>query len=246
MTILCYHAVDDAWDSVLSVSVAEFEAQCEWLAAHRRVVHLDRAVEALTHWGRPRGGVAAITFDDGFASVLDAALPVLERHGLPATVFVVAETLLGPREVDWVDPAPAWPLVTLTLEQVLELQARGVRIGSHTMAHADLTTLERRECERDLRASRVLLEDLLGRTVPHLAYPGGFHDAGVRVAAERAGYSHAFALPERPEQVGPYAVPRVGVYRDNGMRTFRAKLTAPYLPLRTRLHSAGERLRRSA
>jgi peptidoglycan/xylan/chitin deacetylase (PgdA/CDA1 family) len=134
----------------------------------------------------------------------------------------------------------------LDLAEVRELQARGVRIGSHSRQHAVLTALDPSACERDLRESKEQLEDLLGRPVPFLAYPEGIHDGTVRRAAERAGYTHAFALPERPEPVGAYCVPRVGIYRANGMRTFRTKLAAPYLPLRTRLQSAGDRLRRSA
>ena len=66
----------------------------------------------------------------------------------------------------------------------------------------------------------------------HLAYPRGLHDAGVREAAAAAGYTHAFALPETAEEPGPYAVPRVGIYRANGPLAFRVKAARPYLRVR--------------
>src|SRR5437867_2746870 len=66
VTILCYHAVDPDWRSSLSVTPEEFEAQCEWLARHRRVVGAAEAAVRLAISGRLGSGLVAITFDDGF------------------------------------------------------------------------------------------------------------------------------------------------------------------------------------
>lgn len=235
MTVLCYHAVDPAWSAPISVDPALFERHCAWFTRRRRVVALDALVGA---GGRDRG--VAITFDDGFASVYEHAFPALRRHGLPATVFVVAGTLTAHgRPVDWLDrPPTTGPPPTLTREQLLEMREAGIRVGSHGFAHADLTALGSDEAERDLRESRQLLEDLLGEPVPFVAYPRGRHDGRVRAAARRAGYTHAFALPERRERAGPYAWPRVGIHAGNGIGTVRIKLHRLYLPLRTGIRSA--------
>jgi peptidoglycan/xylan/chitin deacetylase (PgdA/CDA1 family) len=149
-------------------------------------------------------------------------------------VFVVADTLTPEgRTVDWVDDPPSAGLRTLSRDQILEMREAGVRFGSHSDRHRDLPTLSDEECLRDLRASRELLEDLLGEPVPLLAYPRGLHDARVRLAAERAGYAHAFTLPETRETYGPYAIPRVGIYPGNGPRGLRAKTSRWYLAVRT-------------
>jgi peptidoglycan/xylan/chitin deacetylase (PgdA/CDA1 family) len=108
-----------------------------------------------------------------------------------------------------------------------------VRFESHSYAHTDLTTLSFEDCVADLRTSRELLETVLGHQVRVLAYPRGRHDAGVRAAAERAGYEYALALPEGPEPGGRYAVPRVGVHHANTVRQLRVKTAGPYLRLRT-------------
>lgn len=234
MTILCYHSIDPNWESPLAVTPEAFAEHCAWLARSRRMLDMDTAAVQMDASGSLPRGAGVITFDDGFAPVFELALPVLKRHRIPATVFLVAGTLTGSgHPVDWVDDPPAEPLRTLTRDQVLEMRAAGILFGSHSHAHRDLTSLGDEECERDLRESREVLEDLLGGPVRYLAYPRGRHDDRVRGAAARAGFTHGFALPESREPAGPLAIPRVGVFRRNGMLTLRAKTSRWYLGVRT-------------
>ncbi|SEK38050.1 Polysaccharide deacetylase [Blastococcus sp. DSM 46786] len=234
MTILCYHSVEPDWESPLAVRPEAFAQQMAWLSRSRHVLPLAEALPRLDARMRLPSGTVALTFDDGFAALHEHVLPVLTRLRLPATVFLVAQTLTpAGRPVDWVKGAGTARLTTLTCDQVLEMQDAGVDFQSHSWAHHDLTDLSYEECVRDLRASREFLSDLLGREVTQLAYPRGLHDAGVRKAAAAAGYTHAFALPETAEVPGPYAVPRVGIWRGNGLLAVRVKEARPYLPLRT-------------
>jgi peptidoglycan/xylan/chitin deacetylase (PgdA/CDA1 family) len=234
MTILCYHSVQPGWDSPLAVEPDDFRWQAAWLRRKRRVLPLHDALPRLDASGRLPRGEAALTFDDGFAALHEQVLPVLRQERLPATVFLVAQTLTpAGRPVDWVDTPGTEPLRTLTLDQVMEMQDAGVDFQSHSWAHLDLTRLSEDECTRDLGESRELLSDLLGRPVTLLAYPRGRHDAHVRRAAARAGYTHAFALPEQAEPAHEYAVPRVGIFRGNGRLTVRIKAARPYLRVRT-------------
>jgi peptidoglycan/xylan/chitin deacetylase (PgdA/CDA1 family) len=234
VTILCYHSVEPDWDSPLAVAPESFAKHTAWLARARRVVDLDAAVAQMGRSGRLLRGTVALTFDDGFAAIFDHAFPLLTEHRIPATVFLVAETLSAQgRPVDWVDDPPPGTLTTLSRDQVLEMQAAGVQFGSHSYAHHDLTSLSEEECERDLRGSREVLEDLLGASVTYLAYPRGLHDERVRRAAARAGFAHGFALPESREPVGPYSVPRVGIYPRDGELSLRVKTSEWYVPLRT-------------
>jgi peptidoglycan/xylan/chitin deacetylase (PgdA/CDA1 family) len=234
VSILCYHAVDPDWSSPLSILPTEFEAHCAWLARHRHVMGVAEAAVRIALSGRLARGRVAISFDDGFGSVFHHAFPSLMRHRLSATVFLVAQTLTPEgRPVDWVDDPPAWRLAPLGLEEVREMQRAGIRFGSHSYAHHDLTALSEAECERDLRASRELLEDLLEARVTLLAYPRGLHDERVQRAAARAGFAHALTLPDRRQPVEPYAIPRVGIYPGNGTMILRAKTSRWYLPVRT-------------
>ncbi len=174
MSILCYHAVDPGWRSAMSVPPEAFETHCAWLARRRTVLPLDEAVGRLDRSFRLPRGLVALTFDDGYASLFEHAAPALRRHRLPWTVFLVAQTLTpGGRTVDWVDDPPSWPLETLSTAQVLELQDAGATFGSHSLAHRDLTAIPEDECERDLRESREVLEDLLGRPGRAVRRPPG-------------------------------------------------------------------------
>lgn len=233
MTILCYHSVDDDWSSRLSIPTPEFERHCRWLARHRTVVPLADLASRLDARHRTPARSAAITFDDGWAGVHERAWPVLRRHGLPFTVFVVVDTLVGDGiPVNWVDDPGNRPLTTLSRDQVMELAADGVEIGSHSCAHHDLTTLDPLDCLADLRRSRETLSDLLGREVTSVAYPRGRHDGVVRAAARQAGYHYGFALPEAREVTDRFAIDRVGIYPGNTTRTLRIKTSPRYLDVR--------------
>lgn len=95
LQVLCYHRVavpeHDPWE--LAVSPAAFAEQIAHVVAVGEVVRLDeelprhrrRTLASLGRRGRPR---VAITFDDGYVDNLRVALPILERHDAPATVFV--------------------------------------------------------------------------------------------------------------------------------------------------------------
>ena len=233
MSVLTYHSVDPKWNSTLAVAPERFSAHCAWLCRTRRVVDIADAVSGISRHGRLRGGAVAVTFDDGFEDLYHHAFPVLRRERMPATVFLVAETLTPEgHPVDWVDDPPPYPLTTLQLDQILEMQEAGVRFESHTHTHPDLTKMGDEECRRDLEASRLLLEELLGSSVHGLAYPFGYHDDRVCRLAEKAGYRYAVGSSQRREPVGRYAIPRAGIYRDDDLLALRIKSSPWYLGVR--------------
>lgn len=195
---------------------------------------LSEAVRRLDRSGRLPASVAAVTFDDGFASVLEHALPSLRRHGVPATVFVVARTVAEPAgSIDWIDGTVPSSVRTLSPDEVLALRDAGLEIGSHGFSHRPLIELGDADCRDELRRSREVLEALIGRPVRFLAYPRGGHDQRVRRAAERAGFTHAFALPVTRERAGRYSIPRVGIYRANRLPAVVLKSQRWYLAVRT-------------
>lgn len=137
--ILMYHRVAatavDPWG--LSVAPATFERQMAYLARTRRPVHLDWLAAELRAGRRPRRAVA-VTFDDAYRDVLQNAWPVLVRHQVPATVFVVSGAI-GSEDGYWWDELaelvlgrPVLP-TTLPLEapEAEAARARGDREGLH-------------------------------------------------------------------------------------------------------------------
>jgi peptidoglycan/xylan/chitin deacetylase (PgdA/CDA1 family) len=228
MAILTYHAVNPEWQSPLSVAPDRFERHCAWLSRWHRVVPAAEAAGRIVSSGKLPSRIVSITFDDGYEDLFDHALPALARHDLVATVFLVSATLTDNRRVDWVDAPPGRPMRTLGIEQILEMQEAGVSFGSHSRIHHDLTELTDEECERDLRDSKQALEALLGTPVSLLAYPRGLQDERVRGAAMRAGFSYAFGTSRPMGPVGRFSIPRVGVYRDDGVPSLALKTLAVY------------------
>jgi peptidoglycan/xylan/chitin deacetylase (PgdA/CDA1 family) len=231
VTILTYHAVDPQWTGPLSVHPARFAEQVAWIAAHRRVVPLAELLDRVPN-GASRN-LVALTFDDGFGSVLEHALPILSRFDLPFTIFLIGKMYDGSgSSVDWVDKPPAHTLRTLAPSEIRELQAHGVRFGSHSHLHADMTTLGYDRALADLVRSRQTLRQLLREDVTLLAYPRGRHDDQVRRAAAAAGFTRAFGLAVAPATRGVHALPRVGVYPPDTGWSLRLKTEPLYGRLR--------------
>lgn len=96
LPILIFHRVLAAPDPLFPCEIdqAGFDVICRWLRDWFRVLPLDGAVRDLRSGALPSRALA-ITFDDGYADNVQHALPVLRRHGLPATVFVATGFLDG-------------------------------------------------------------------------------------------------------------------------------------------------------
>lgn len=96
LTILVYHRVLPERDALRpgEPDVAEFDWQMELVASAFNALPLGEAVSRLVK-GRLPPRAAAVTFDDGYADNRSLALPVLERRGVPATVFVATGFLNG-------------------------------------------------------------------------------------------------------------------------------------------------------
>jgi len=203
--ILMYHAVATVADdpNMLCVPPDRFAAQMSWLERRGlRGVSIGTLTEAMRA-GQPRG-LVGITFDDGYASVLDTALPVLNRHGFGASVFVISDRLGGYN--DW-DEGTDWPL--LSAAGVRELASAGIEIGSHSASHVRLAGLEPGALARQVSECRTELAALLGREVAGFAYPYGVMDAAARQAVRDAGYSYACAVETPRHALGYLALPRI-------------------------------------
>lgn len=135
--------------------------------------------------GRARG-LVGLTFDDGYTDFLDHAVPLLERHGMTATLYVVAGRLGGVNE--W-DDGPRLPIVDA--DQVRAVAAAGHEVGSHTMTHPRLAGAEPTALAAEVGESRRVLEDVLQAEVPGFCYPYGSFDAVAAEAVRAAGYDHA-------------------------------------------------------
>ncbi len=177
--VLTYHGVAEA-------DVPLFERQMQTLSKQARSVFPD---EVADQTDRP---AVAVTFDDAFQSVFDRALPILKKYRIVSTIFVPTGSIGGAPK--WIAGTRAKDLGPVASEQTLKaLDSALVRIGSHTVTHPRLSTLDQERLTWELESSKRALEALAGAPVQMLSLPFGSGTPGVVDAANRAGYRRVFA-----------------------------------------------------
>jgi peptidoglycan/xylan/chitin deacetylase (PgdA/CDA1 family) len=139
----------------------------------------------------------SLTFDDGHASDYTQAFPVLRELGLRATFFVVPTLVGTPGFVSW--------------DQLREMVAAGMEIGSHSMTHPFVDRLDAPGLRREFGDSKAMIEDRLGAGVRSASLPRGWGAPDLETVLRELGY-RAFCT----SRVGwwhpgdpPMAIPRV-------------------------------------
>jgi peptidoglycan/xylan/chitin deacetylase (PgdA/CDA1 family) len=186
--IFVLHAVAPA-SSDMAVRRDRLEEQLTaLLRAGYKCLGLEEMLTAVTETKELPGPSFALTFDDGYRSVYEEALPVLEQFGLPATVFLTVGFLDGTTVPPWRSQDPALleeyrvnaiHFPPLNWNQARELAAcRTISIGSHSMSHPLMGVIDGEELALEAGLSRKLLEDRLGVKVRVFSYPYGVRRYG--------------------------------------------------------------------
>ena len=225
--VLCYHAVSGTWDDALAVEPDKLEWQVKLLLSrgYRAATFRDAAV----HVGS--SPTFAVTFDDAFRSTFVNGFPVLERLRVPATVFAPTsfigrdEPMSWPGIDHWVGGPDERELIPMTWTELDTVAAAGWEVGSHTLSHPRLPELEDHDLDFELRQSRRLLGERLGRPCETLAYPYGAFDDRVVAATRAAGYLAACTLPSNLPRPTSLEWSRIGIYRADDRRSFSLKVS---------------------
>ena len=122
-----------------------------------------------------------LTFDDGWKSQYQYAVPILEKYKFTATFFIVTSYVDGHygEYVSWSD--------------LKDLVKNNFDIESHTKSHMMLTKLDPKKLDIELTESKKTLEKKLGIKVIGIAYPNYLQNQAVRDATKLAGYYGARA-----------------------------------------------------
>jgi peptidoglycan/xylan/chitin deacetylase (PgdA/CDA1 family) len=151
----------------------------EWLRARGYVGRsLSDFVSTLARpLSRPAKAVV-LSFDDGYADLVEHAFPLLERYGFGATVFVVTGETGGASTWDRPDGFEPYPL--LTAAQIRHWHRRSV---------------DDDRLREETAGSHAELESIVGATVSSFAYPYGLVDERV-VARVRQRFAAAATVSE--------------------------------------------------
>ncbi|MFE1880777.1 polysaccharide deacetylase family protein [Streptomyces diastatochromogenes] len=222
--ILMYHAVASAPNDAtraLSVAPEAFAEQMALIGDLGLTPVTTADLAARWRSGRPLPDrPVLITFDDGYEGVHRHALPVLAKHGFPATLFVSTGWIKGAYDTGGgLDAMLDW-------QQVRDLADGGVEIGGHSHSHPQLDQLDDATLRGELVRSTEIVTGELGARPVSFAYPYGYSSRRVRAAVREAGYAQALAVGNglARRRQGPYALQRVTVRRGTDVEEFERLL----------------------
>lgn len=204
--VLMYHVINPPPTGApfpgLYVPADEFAAQMAALkAAGWHAVTLDQ-LEAYWTRGVPLGPGKPIvlTFDNGYASQYENALPVLKRLG-----WVGNENI----QLTGLPPSQGG----LTNSQVRGLIAAGWELDTQGISHADLITLDTSQLNYQVATARKLLQKRYHVPVNWFCYPSGQYDGTVIAAVKAAGFVGSTTVVPGWASRGedPYRLPRLRV-----------------------------------
>lgn len=210
--IYMFHRLDAQPRDKWTLTPADFESRIAALreAGYASVTPAE-IVRHLRFGARLPRKACVITFDDGNASVLREAAPILERYGFRAVVYLVtgvlAEAGAARGEIEGA-PALTWP-------EVCAMQASGrFVLGGHAVHHVNLERCANPEAE--IRGCAEAIERHTGVRPDSFAYPYGaaVGQAAIRKLIREAGFTSAMTVANRPAQLrrlstDPMRLPRV-------------------------------------
>ncbi len=200
------HVAHDPW----WVPPRVFDEQMQWLAEQRLAVSLDDVLRfARGDIDLPTGSVL-VTIDDGSSSVYSVAAPILREYGIPAVAYVATYA------VGNVAAGKGAGEPFLTWEQISDLYASGISVGSHSLTHRSMAGLAPDEIREEGLRSKELIEARIGRQVTSFAYPFGMRrdeSSLTEKILSECGYQSIFIAQHGTIQRGsnPLRLPRVKV-----------------------------------
>jgi len=209
--ILEYHVIGDPPAGTpfpgLYTSVADFEAQLGWLAAHGyTAVTLDRVHRYWTRGAALPQKPVVLTFDDGYPEDWQVVMPLLRERRWPGNLNLKIGNLVPQR--------------------VRKLIAAGWEIDAHTFTHTDLTRASPSLLRHDVAGSRRWIQNVFKQPANFFCYPAGRYDDTVIAAVRRAGYLGAeteVAGKASPAD-GMFTLPRFEMLRGDGVAGLAANL----------------------
>lgn len=142
---------------------------------------------------RPEGKLAVVTFDDGYKDNLTAGLPVLQKHQIPATVFVITGDV-DAKNKSWEEAGEKLPADFMSWDDLRILRSNGWEIASHSYEHIHLADRTHEEQLNAIDRSIVDIEMHIGEAPVSFAYPYGSYDQNTKDALRQSGMRFAVTI----------------------------------------------------
>lgn len=208
-TILLYHSVGSGTSSL---DTEIFTKQLAWLKENASV---GKRLENVTRAPTSTKPVINITFDDGYASLLKVAAPLMKEFGFTATVFLTTNCISDTQPMRSNTDSGHYPDEDfLTWEEVSRLRHEyGWTIGSHGADHIDLTRQPPDIIKHQLKSSKSTIEQYMNVPCHLFAYTWGYHNPQIQKLISETGYKMAFAghHGNTRKNRNDFAIPRINV-----------------------------------
>ncbi|WP_211213187.1 polysaccharide deacetylase family protein [Salinimonas chungwhensis] len=226
--VLLYHHVSSQTPASTSVSQKVFAEHMRYINNHHTVLPLKEIVEATQNGKSLPDDALAITFDDGYANILENAHPVLQKYEFPYTIFINPDTI-GQRadQLSWA--------------QVQKMAQENVSFANHTMGHLHMLNRNQNESDEqwlervwnNVQEAQDILTSRLDNVDNYLAYPFGEFNEALALKVEEAGY---IGFGQHSGAIGPHAnfaalprFPAAGPYAN--LKSLKTKMNSLALPV---------------
>lgn len=173
-----------------------FVRQLNYMKNYGDFISLDAAVSLLSSGDPIDARYFCITFDDGFKDCFTNALPILVQKEIPAA-FLIPVTFIGSHME--MKPEPCLrrvrgPIEFLSWDDCKQMVAAGMLVGSHSLTHVNLIELGYEDIVKEMRDSKLKIEQELGQPCHHFCCPWGIPEVNFLADREPAiakeiGYS---------------------------------------------------------
>ncbi|MCX8116675.1 MAG: polysaccharide deacetylase family protein [Desulfobacterota bacterium] len=189
--VLLYHDISNSVKDDYTLSPAQFAAQMEWLYSEGYQALLFREVPSLPEEQLERKVV--ITFDDGYASFIDYAFPLLQSYQFKAILNPI-----GAHVGTFIPMGTNRPLLSWDEYRYL-LKTGLVELGCHTyeLHHSKgALSVSASRLESDLQRFQEVAQRETGRRVQILAWPYGYFDRQSVRVAKKVGFQYLLTSEE--------------------------------------------------
>jgi peptidoglycan/xylan/chitin deacetylase (PgdA/CDA1 family) len=222
--IITYHKISDNKEfGLTTVSQSQFAEQMDYLSSNGyKPICFNQLNSNRSLPEKP----VIITFDDGYESVYQNAVPIMDSFGFKSVVFIVTSYL---------GKLNRWEAVSfqrqfrhLSKDQILKLRDRGHEIGSHGKMHTYLPKLDNMALREEIGGSKADLEDILEEEIISFCYPYGRFTERVLSFVENAGYQYATSNPKiNNGNLNLLSLTRRSIYSTDSLTSFKAKISSP-------------------
>jgi peptidoglycan/xylan/chitin deacetylase (PgdA/CDA1 family) len=235
LVVLQYHHVSDTTPAITSISTRRFAEHMQYLVDNKFSVVDMKDLPALLEQQSLPDKAVIITFDDGYSSIVEHALPILKKHKLPFAVFISSE----PHD-QGLDGYLSW-------QQLKDLQKYSGTLANHSFAHehlvrqtAGVSLAQQKHLWRaNIEKNQQRIKEKTGSNEKFFAYPYGEYTPDLQALLKQMGYI-AFGQLSGPisDSSSHTALPRFAFGGGHtAMDDFIVKVnTRPFMSMRSKIY----------